>query len=425
MIKTLSNLLKMDKEKFVVPKGVQDVIPIKAIYDDGIFKVGKDKFSKSFKFSDINYAVASREDKEAMFLEYSELLNSFDSGATTKITVVNHRLNRLDFEQTILLPMQQDELDEYRKEYNKMLLEKASGANSIVQEKYVTISVNRKKVEGARNYFARVGADLIGHFNRLGSKCVEMDTDERLRVFHDFYRAGEETAFRFELKETRRKGHDFKDYICPDSMEFEKDYFKRGNRYGRVLFLKEYASYIKDSMVAELTDLNRNLMMSVDFVPVPTDEAVREAESRLLGVETNITNWQRKQNQNNNFSATIPYDMEAQQKELKEFLDDLTARDQRMMFAVLTMVHTADTKEQLDNDTEALLTIARKHLCQFGVLNFQQLDGLNTVMPFGTRKIDAFRTLTTESLRFLFLSVFRIFTMKMAFTTARMLFPKI
>ena len=26
------------------------------------------------------------------------------------------------------------------------------------------------------------------------------------------------------------------------------------------------------------------------------------------------------------------------------------------------------------------------------------MDGLNTAMPFGTRKIDAFRTLTTESL---------------------------
>lgn len=70
--------------------------------------------------------------------------------------------------------------------------------------------------------------------------------------------------------------------------------------------MREYASYIKDSMVAELTDLNRNLMMSIDVVPVPTDEAVREAENRLLGVETNITNWQRRQNSNNNFSATVP-----------------------------------------------------------------------------------------------------------------------
>lgn len=84
MIKTLTNLFKQDKEKFVVPKGVQDVIPVAAIFDDGIFKVGKDKYSKTYRFTDINYAVASREDKEAMFLEYSELLNSLDSGATTK-----------------------------------------------------------------------------------------------------------------------------------------------------------------------------------------------------------------------------------------------------------------------------------------------------------------------------------------------------
>ena len=69
-----------------------------------------------------------------------------------------------------------------------------------------------------------------------------------------------------------------------------------------------------------------------------------------------------------------------------------------MMFAVLTMVHTADTKEQLDSDTETILSTARKHLCQFATLKFQQMDGLNTALPFGLRKINAIRTLTTESL---------------------------
>ena len=79
-------------------------------------------------------------------------------------------------------------------------------------------------------------------------------------------------------------------------------------------------------------------MLSIDIIPIPMDEAVREVENRLLGVETNITNWQRRQNANNNFSAVIPLDMEQQRKESKEFLDDLTARDQRMMQGVLTMV---------------------------------------------------------------------------------------
>jgi hypothetical protein len=397
MIKTLKTLFQQDKEKFVIPKSVQQAIPITAVYEDGIFLLGK-KYSKSFRFDDINYAVASREDKEAMFLEYSELLNSLDSGATTKITINNRRINKNDFEKTILIPMQDDGLDVYRKEYNQMLLDKISGGNGIVQEKYITVSVAKKDIEEARSYFARIGGDLITHFNRLGSVCIELDTTDRLRIIHDFYRAGEETHFRFDLSETMKKGHSFKDFICPDTFEYERDCYRIGDKWGRVLFLREYASFIKDSMVTELCDLNRNMMFSIDIIPVPTDEAVREVENRLLGVETNITNFQRKQNERNNFAAVIPYDMEQQRKETREFLDDLTTRDQRMMFAVVTLTHIADTKEQLDNDTESLLSTARKHLCQFGTLKYQQMDGLNTVLPFGLRKINALRTLTTESL---------------------------
>ena len=397
MIKTIKTMSKQEKERYTVPRKVQDVIPVRRIWPDGIFLVGN-KFSKTYKFSDINYLVASREDKESMFLTYSELLNSLDSGAVTKITINNRRMNQASFETSILMPMQGDFRDEYRGEYNQMLLDKATGANGIMQEKYITISVVKKDVEEARAYFARVGADLVSHFAALGSKCVELDATERLRILHDFYRQGEEAEFRFNVREMMKRGHDFRDYICPDGIEKHSDYLKLGEKYCRVLFLKDYASYIKDNMVTELTDFNRNMMLSIDIVPVPTDEAVREVENRLLGVETNITNWQRRQNANNNFSAVVPYDMELQRKESKEFLDDLTTRDQRMMFAVITLAISADTKERLDSDTEAILSVARKHMCQLATLKFQQLDGLNTALPIGARKINAFRTLTTESL---------------------------
>lgn len=391
-------LFKKDKEKFKIPRSVQDAIPIDAMWEDGIFLVGKNKYSKCFKFTDINYSVASREDKEEMFLEYSELLNSFDTGATSKITIINRRLNKLDFQKTMFIKLEDDELDKYRKEYNKMLLDKATASNGIVQEKCITITIEKKNIEDARLYFLRIGTELINKFKELGSVCVELEAVERLQLFHDFYRVGEETAFNFDFISNMRKGHSFKDYICPDTFEIKDDYIKIGNRYARILFLKEYANYIKDSMVAELTDINKNSMMSIDVIPIAMDEAVREAENRRLGVETNITNWQRRQNANNNFSAIIPYDLEMQREQSKEFLDDLITRDQRMFMSVLTMVHTAETKEELDNDTEEILTIARKNLCQFGVLKFQQLDGLNTAMPFGVRKIDTLRTLTTESL---------------------------
>lgn len=404
MLKTLKNWIRENKERFKVPKGVQDVIPIHSIYEDGVFLVrkggffGENKYSKSFKFTDINYTVASREDKEKMFLDYSELLNSLDSGAAAKITIRARRLSKADYEANILIPMADDGLDKYRKELNDMLLKKSTQSNAIVLDKMITLSVCKKNIEEARAYFNRIGADLTSHFSRLGSKCAELDVNGRLKIFNDFYRPGEESSYGFDMGAAMRRGHSFKDYICPDSMELDKSYFKIGERFGRVLFLKEYASFIKDTMITELTELNQNMTLSIDIRPVTMEEAVREVEKRVLGVETNITQWQRRQNASNNFSAIVPYDLEQQRKESREFLDDITSRDQRMIFATVTIVHTAATKEQLDADTESLLSAARKNLCQLAPLTFQQLDGLNTVLPFGHTKIQAIRTLTTESL---------------------------
>ena len=113
MIRTLQNILRQDRESFVIPRSVQDAIPIRRVWPDGVFQFGN-KFSKTIRFTDINYAIASKEDKTSMFLGYSELLNALDAGSTTKITINNKRINRKNFEQEILLPRRCDALDAYR-----------------------------------------------------------------------------------------------------------------------------------------------------------------------------------------------------------------------------------------------------------------------------------------------------------------------
>ena len=398
MIKSFQKLRKLNKDKFNVPSTAQGVIDIDTIYKDGIFRVGN-KYTKTYRFKDINYSIASKEQKVGLFLNYSELLNSLDSSTMTKITVNNRKINLTDFKKDILIPYRNDHLDKYRKEYNEMLLDKVSGLDGIVQEKYITITTFKDNIDDARSFFARTSVELSSHFSKLGSQIEELNVNERLKILHDFYRNGEEEFFQFDMTEFIKKGHHFKDVICPRSPIFYHKHFKIGDKYGRVLYLANYPRYLKDNFVAELCSLNKNLMYSMDFVTVPTDEAVKEVENRLLGIETNITNWQRRQNANNNFSAVIPYDMEQQRKEAKEFLDDLTVRDQRMMFATMTIAHLADTKEELDSDTETLMAIARKYMCELSILAFssRQLDGLSTVLPLGVNKLDIHRTLLTES----------------------------
>ena len=266
MIKTLSKAQKMEREKFRIPRSVQDAIPIRRIFADGIFQVGN-QYSKTWSFTDINYAIAGKEDKTSMFLDYSELLNALDSGASAKITIYNRRINKAEFERSVLLPDRDDGLDEYRHEFNRMLTAQVTGtSNSIVRERYLTVSVVKRNADEARSYFARVGTDLVTHLAQLFSVAQELTLTERLHIFRDFFKAGEQAAAEFNIHEHSKRGQHFKDWFCPDSMEFAADHFKLDARYGRVLYLQDYASYIKDSFVSELCDLDRDLMLSIHIV---------------------------------------------------------------------------------------------------------------------------------------------------------------
>lgn len=398
MIKKKSGLDEIFGDGMSVPRSVQDVIKIDAVYSDGIFMTGKDRYSKTLKFTDINYAVSSKEDKESHFLKYSEILNSLENGISSQITIINRKLKHNELKEIALLEKANDNKDKYRKEINDMLTMLANGANAIVQDKYVTLTIQKKSINEARSHFNRVGADLIAHFSRLGSKCTELDLTERLRIIHDFCRPEEAADYHLDLRDTMRKGQSFKDYISPDGFEFKSDYFKIGNRFGRVLFIRDYPSFVKDRVVWDLTDTSKNMIFNYDIVPVSTEEAQKFGEKQALGVETNIANYQRKQNSNNNYTSVIPYGMEQQRKEVREFLDDLTTRDQKMFKVIITVMHTADTLEQLNSDTEAIQAMGRNHMCQIGILKYQQLEGFNATLPIGINKIEARRTLTTESL---------------------------
>ena len=383
------------KEKKKIPKSVQQSIPIDRLYKDGIFKCGS-IYSKTWKFSDINYAVASDDDQLSMFLAHSALINGLPTDAMAKISIFNRTLSK-EVLSSLATPNGNKDYAVYAKELAEIFADKMADSNNIVHDKFITVSSEKKNIEESRTFFTRVGNDLTADFAKLSSKTTELGYKERLKMFFDFFRNGDKNEFNFDMKKEMAKGKHFKDAICPDSIEFKNDHIRMGDKFARVIFLKEYPSFLKDSMLSEMTDFSRSMMLSVDIQPIATDDAVKEVQKKLLAVETDITKWQQKQNMNNNFSANVPYELEQMRKEIKEFLDDLTTRDQRMMFVTVTLVHVADTLDELNNDTETLLSIGRKHLCNFATFKYQQEDGFNTVLPYGLLRVKTARTLTTES----------------------------
>ena len=396
MIKTLVAAEQSERSKLKIPRSVQQSIPVKRIYSNGIWQVGR-KHSRSWKLTDVNYIAASDETRRSIYTAYCAALNSLPTDATAKITIVNHRLNPAEFERRILLPYMDDWLDHYREEANRIMKDRAAQSNNLVQERFITLSIPERKIDESAAYFRRAEGNLAKTFARMDSGIEPASNYDRLRILHDFFRPGYERYFTYDDATAMRKGTDFRDLICPDSISFKNNHIEMGGKFGRVLFLRTYASFVTDDLISDLTEYSRDLILSIDLIPVPTDEAVKEVESIILGVETDITRWQQRQNSKNNFTAEVPRSMEQKRENSREYMDDLTMRDQRMIFSIITLVHTADTLEQLDADTESLIGIGKEHLCDFSSARFQQEDGLNTALPYGLRRLHALHTLTTES----------------------------
>ena len=390
------NRLIRHGESFRAPRSVQESIPVRKIYRDGVWLCGG-RYSKMWRFQDVNYAVASEADQSEILMRYCSVINAWPDDAYVQVLTNNRRIDPVEFENTMLMHLRGDDMDRLREEYNQIVRERTEWSNNIFREKYIVISVQRRSIEEARSFFARVSTELASGFGRLSSQLTELSSHDRIRILHDFFRSGEEQYFNFDLSQAMARGQDFQDYIAPDSLQFKSDHFIMGKKFGRVLFLKDYPNFLKDETIARLCEFPQNLMLSIQIVPVPMEEAVADMQKRVLAVETDITRWQQKQNANHNFSAETPYEMQQMRQEMKALLDDLTSRDQRMVLVLVTLVHLADSYAQLNSDTEAITATARGDLCRFNTLHFQQEEGLNTALPYGLREIEAMRTMNTES----------------------------
>lgn len=403
MNRTLKKSRKQDREKLRAYKVVQDAIPLEECYEDGVFCVQKskssNKYSVTYRLRDISYQFVSEEMQKSIFLAWSAALNVLTPGTINNINVIKRRLNANTLDSFLIRGYGSDHSPEYLEllsEANQILRQKAAEGNGMVQELYFTVSVNKKDVEAARNFFRRTLATLQAQLSRTGSRCDMLGTAERLRLLHDFYRTGKEDEPGFDLKEALQHGSSAKNYVAPDSFEFYDDHFKMGGKYGRALVLHTYPTFLKDTIVGELCDLNAPLIWSMSILPVPTDEAVEEAQKRAMNADSNMQKWFRKQFENKNYGGMPPYDLEQARLQAQEYLKDITERDQHLMYAAVTMIHLADTKEQLDSDTESLEAAARGAQCRLAVLRWQQLDGLNTALPYGIRRVEDIVTLTTE-----------------------------
>ena len=390
-------LKKADKPLFAAPKSVQQQIEILRIAKDGIFENTKNRYSRVYRFADINYVTVSEGDQYEILKQYCKLVNAID--VAFKITIYNKNRNMSQFRQNVLIPDKDDGYDHLRDVYNDIVEERiVAGKQGIEQERFLTVTVERKDYEQAKAFFNTFEGGMQQEFHAIGSKLEPLDAAERLRVLYNFYRIGDEETFSFDFDAYVKSKTDYKNDICGSMIKYSPNDFETDRKICRAVSIRRYPTSLPDTFINEITNVPVHSITSIDIVPVPKDLTTRTLQKKYLGVESDILRQQRVRNKNNDFASDISYGKKVEKKTLEALMDDVRENDQNLFFAGVNMVLIADTREELNSITETIQTIGNKYLCNMEVHHLQQREALNTALPVGVRQVETMRTMLTRDI---------------------------
>ena len=378
----------------------QDSIPFERMFPDGICRVEGNFYSKTIAFQDINYQLSQSEDKDAIFDGWCEFLNYFDASVRFQFSFVNSAANKETYRERIVIPLRGDEDDSLRIEYSTMLQNQLErGNNGLVKSKYLTFGIEAESYKTAKPRLERLELDILNNFRKLSVKAEPLDGKVRLALIHGIFHIDGQEQFKFDWKQLAPSGLSVKDFIAPSSFAFASSrHFRMGAKYGSVSFLNIIAPELNDRLLADFLEMDSSLVIGMHVKPIDQMSAIKTVKRKLTELNATKIQEQKKAVRAGYDMDILPSDLSTYGTEAQKLLQELQNRNERMFLLTFTVLNTANTLPKLKDTVLQAKGIAQRHNCQLVPLDFQQENGLMSLLPLGMNKIEIQRGLTTSSL---------------------------
>ena len=378
----------------------QDSIPFERMFPDGICRVEGNFYSKTIEFQDINYQLSQSEDKDAIFDGWCEFLNYFDASVRFQFSFVNSSANKETYSERIVIPLRGDEDDSLRIEYSTMLQNQLErGNNGLVKSKYLTFGIKAESYKTAKPRLERLELDILNNFRKLSVKAEPLDGKARLALMHGIFHIDGQEPFHFDWKQLAPSGLSVKDFIAPSSFAFASSrHFRMGAKYGSVSFLNIIAPELNDRLLADFLEMDSSLVIGMYVKPLDQMSAIKTVKRKLTELNATKIQEQKKAVRAGYDMDILPSDLSTYGSEAQKLLQELQNRNERMFLLTFTVLNTANTLPKLKDTVLQAKGIAQKHNCQLVSLDFQQENGLMSLLPLGMNRIEIQRGLTTSSL---------------------------
>ena len=378
------------------PHTVQDSIPFRNLYPDGLCRLDDRLFSKTIAYEDVNYRLAGPDDQRDIFERLCDFYNGYDPSIGVQMTLSSRHEDKNG--NLFGMDAQGDALDDMRVEASGILqIQYERGNNGFVKRKYVTLTIEAENLPAARARFSRIEADTLNRFKVMGAGARVLDGKERLALLHGLLHP-EGGQFAFEWNWLPASGLSVKDFIAPSSFEFgETRRFRIGEMYGAVSFLQILAPEIQDRILTDFMDVEGNLLVTMHVRGINQNEAIKMVKRKITDLDAMKIQEQKKAARSGYDLDILPSDLSTYGGAAKNLLQDLQSRNERMFNMTFLMLHLAPTKQKLEIAVSQSASVAQTHNCILTRLDFQQEDGLVSSLPLGENQIHITRGMTTSA----------------------------
>ena len=397
-------------KKVFIPKNTQEIISYMfKDFDEktNILKISDDEYSICIEYTDVSFAKANDEEAENIFFKWLEYLHSFREdnhiaviNAGTPIKTEKYK-ERFIFDVAHLEDESQKQIAE---ELNTIVVNSLGSNEETLQTKrYIVISLKAKSFLEANALFLNIFLKTEQKFKELKSKVTIVSIKERLKFLYNFFNVNTLETNNIDniIEYAKSNNLSIFDALAPKKIFMrEADFMEIDEKkYIRVLYVSKLPKSLTPRFYNRLTTLEEvNLITTINITPTNAAKMMKQVDKSLSAMETErLEKIKRAGKSNLDYEWVKDKKLETRISNAEQLQYDLQKNNQKIFQNNILICISANSFEDLEDQTVKVQEVAAEMLVEIKPLLWQQLEGLQNILPLGHNTIQFQRTLTSEA----------------------------
>lgn len=396
--------------KVFTPKTSQEVISYMfKEFDEktNIFKINEEEYSICIEYSDVSFAKANDEEAENIFFKWLEYLHSFREDTHIEVINAGTPIKTEKYKEKFIFDTDNIEDSNQKQiadELNTIITNSLGSKEETLQTKrYIVLSLKAKSFLEANALFLNMFIKTEQKFKELKSKVSMVSIKERLKFLYNFFNVESLETRGIDNIVTYAKDNNLSifDVIAPKKISMrESDFIEIDDKkFLRILYVSKLPKSLTPRFYNRLTTLEEiNLITTLNINPTNSAKMIKQVDKSLSAMETErLEKIKRAGKSNLDYEWVKDKKLETKISNAEQLQYDLQKNNQKIFQNNFLVCISANSFEELEDQTVKVQEAAAEMLVEIKPLLWQQLEGLQNILPLGHNSLQFQRTLTSEA----------------------------